>query len=364
MGVIAFTRFWPAAPSLHGASTLDELRAHGRSVGHPFALVASPRSVFLRTGSETLGQIPGTDHTVTLLDVEALHRAGSKVIPWTVNTREEMVRLLDVGVDGIISDDPQLLRETVEVYDARHHAGFFSPDGLVDDARLSVQAHRGGRNLRPENTLPAMEVGLDCLASTLETDVCISADGVPLLSHGNHIAAKNARRVDGADYPPERELRVRDLTRSENQAQFVLDKLLPDRPKQRNDLALSPVAVAFAKQAGLSSPYVMPSVDQLFAFTRFYAEYYKSGEGRAHSDAERRWKNAERVRFNVETKVSSSSEIAGDVIAVEPFTRALADSIRRNGMQGRADIQSFDPRSIRIVQQEYRDIRAVYLFED
>jgi glycerophosphoryl diester phosphodiesterase len=37
------------------------------------------------------------------------HKAGMTVIPWTVNEPEEMRRLIEMGVDGIISDRPDLL---------------------------------------------------------------------------------------------------------------------------------------------------------------------------------------------------------------------------------------------------------------
>ncbi len=37
--------------------------------------------------------------------VDALHRAGVRVIPWTANTDAEWARLLDMQVDGIITDD-------------------------------------------------------------------------------------------------------------------------------------------------------------------------------------------------------------------------------------------------------------------
>jgi glycerophosphoryl diester phosphodiesterase len=36
------------------------------------------------------------------------------VHPWTVNDREEMGRLCDVGVDGIISDVPSVLAHVLE----------------------------------------------------------------------------------------------------------------------------------------------------------------------------------------------------------------------------------------------------------
>lgn len=43
--------------------------------------------------------------------VEEVHRRGMKIIPWTVNTLEEMVRLKELGVDGIITDYPDLGKE-------------------------------------------------------------------------------------------------------------------------------------------------------------------------------------------------------------------------------------------------------------
>jgi len=63
-------------------------------------------------------QVPTTFGDVTVVDerfVEAAHRAGVAVHVWTINETDEMVRLLDLGVDGIISDTPTplvaLLRE-------------------------------------------------------------------------------------------------------------------------------------------------------------------------------------------------------------------------------------------------------------
>jgi glycerophosphoryl diester phosphodiesterase len=38
--------------------------------------------------------------------VQQLHAMGIQVIPWTINTTEEMKRIQDMGVDGIITDYP------------------------------------------------------------------------------------------------------------------------------------------------------------------------------------------------------------------------------------------------------------------
>jgi glycerophosphoryl diester phosphodiesterase len=39
------------------------------------------------------------------------HRLGLKVVVWTVDKADDMARLIDLGVDGIISDNPDLLRK-------------------------------------------------------------------------------------------------------------------------------------------------------------------------------------------------------------------------------------------------------------
>ena len=43
-----------------------------------------------------------------------VHVAGKKILAWTVNDRERMLRLVAWGIDGIISDDTELLISTFE----------------------------------------------------------------------------------------------------------------------------------------------------------------------------------------------------------------------------------------------------------
>jgi len=39
-----------------------------------------------------------------------------KVIPWTVNDSVQMMKIIETGVDGIISDDPKLLQRVARLY--------------------------------------------------------------------------------------------------------------------------------------------------------------------------------------------------------------------------------------------------------
>jgi glycerophosphoryl diester phosphodiesterase len=47
--------------------------------------------------------------TVTKPEVEAAHKAGLVVVPWTANKPEDWQKLMDAGVDEIITDDPAAL---------------------------------------------------------------------------------------------------------------------------------------------------------------------------------------------------------------------------------------------------------------
>lgn len=42
--------------------------------------------------------------------VESIHRLNMRVDVWTVNDRATMQALIDMGVDGIITDRPDILR--------------------------------------------------------------------------------------------------------------------------------------------------------------------------------------------------------------------------------------------------------------
>lgn len=62
-------------------------------------------------------QAPVEDRGIKVLDrrfVERAKRAGLVVIVWTINDVDEMRRLLDVGVDGILTDNPTILMSLLD----------------------------------------------------------------------------------------------------------------------------------------------------------------------------------------------------------------------------------------------------------
>jgi glycerophosphoryl diester phosphodiesterase len=67
-------------------------------------------------GSADAYQVPeraGAVRVVSPRFVAAAHRSGKQVHVWTVNEPDDMRRLLELGVDGIVTDRPDLLNEVL-----------------------------------------------------------------------------------------------------------------------------------------------------------------------------------------------------------------------------------------------------------
>ena len=58
--------------------------------------------------------ISPNQHWITKDQVLALRKIGIQTVPWTANTEEEWEHLIQLGVDGIITDDPQGLIQYLE----------------------------------------------------------------------------------------------------------------------------------------------------------------------------------------------------------------------------------------------------------
>jgi glycerophosphoryl diester phosphodiesterase len=65
----------------------------------------------LETSASTIG--PRHD-LVTAELVESAHARGLRVVPWTVNSVGQMAALIELGVDGLVTDEPARARAVAE----------------------------------------------------------------------------------------------------------------------------------------------------------------------------------------------------------------------------------------------------------
>jgi glycerophosphoryl diester phosphodiesterase len=80
--------------------------------GIELSALADRREEFAPMLRSTGARILSPRHTeLRREDVKTLHRRGVRVMPWTVNAPPRMRELLAWGVDGIITDRPDLLLE-------------------------------------------------------------------------------------------------------------------------------------------------------------------------------------------------------------------------------------------------------------
>ncbi|HEX3572580.1 MAG TPA: glycerophosphodiester phosphodiesterase family protein [Acidobacteriaceae bacterium] len=334
---------------------MTKAAAHAAKHGAPVKPTLSPVDATVLNGSVPVAQ---------------LKHSGFRVVPWTTNDPEKMRAIIRMEGDGLISDRPDLLQQVL----AEERES--SPESREQLKSFNVSGHRGARGLRPENTLPAFEAGLDNLIDTIETDTGVTSDHVSLIWHDQFLSPQSCRKADGSPYSMENRVYIRDVSIRDAQTNFICDKL-HFGPDQTNDLALSPVSVAFAEREHLISPYVPTYVEQLFRFTGFYGDYYRNGPGKAMAHAKERADASDRVQFNLETKIlpenlspqsDGNLKIPADMLqnhTVEPqvFVDTLCGVIRKNKMQPRSDVQSFDFRTLILVEEQYPEITTYYLTE-
>jgi len=75
------------------------------------ALIASPGAVLQAPAHQTIRGV--TIPVVTRLAVWNCHQAGKYIHAWTIDDPDEMNRLIDLGVDGIITDRPDVLKDVL-----------------------------------------------------------------------------------------------------------------------------------------------------------------------------------------------------------------------------------------------------------
>ncbi len=182
--------------------------------------------------------------------------------------------------------------------------------------QFDLQAHRGGRGLIVESILPTFANALTVGVSTLECDIHVSIDGVPMVVHDRRLSAKlyddTEPAVEGDPFFPY----VGGLVTDYSVAQLrTIDAGSHHRP-ELPDAALVPGAR-------------IPLLSELFDLV-----------------ADR---GADEVRFNIETKFDAVAP--HETAPRERFAETIVAAAQQAGLVDRISVQSFDWEVLRQVRQ-------------
>ena len=190
---------------------------------------------------------------------------------------------------------------------------------------IDVQGHRGARGHLPENTLAAFKLALEMGVDTLEMDCGVTKDGVVVVHHDRRLNPDVARGADGK-WVSAPAATIHELTFEQLQS-YDVGRLRPG----------SEYAKRFPHQRPIDGTRV-PRLSDVLAMAR-----------------------QSKVRFNIETKLQATHP--DETVSPEAFARALIAEVKKAGLERRVSIQSFDFRTLKIVEREAPEIATVYLTE-
>src|SRR3984957_12591195 len=199
----------------------------------------------------------------------------------------------------------------------------------ITDVKVSafdIEAHRGGRAPFPENTHATLATALPMGVHTLELDIGVTRDGAVVVSHERWLNPDLTRGADGHYV-------------AEPGTPFV--KLSLDEVKQYDVGQIRPgsiYAAQFPDQRAVPGARI-PTLKELIDLV------HRSGDSH--------------VRLNIETKIDPNHP--DESPPPERFLALLLELLRAEKFENRVMVQSFDWRTLQLVQKLAPEIPTVYL---
>ncbi len=199
---------------------------------------------------------------------------------------------------------------------------------LPAQSKFDRQAHRGGRGLMPENTIPAMKKALDLGVQTLEMDAVISKDKQVVVSHDTYMSSAFALKPDGQPVTADEEKKINlyQLTYAEIKKFDVGSKPHPQFSEQQK----------------------FPTYKPLLADLIDSVETYAKAKG------------LPQPLYNIEIKSTPATDGVYHPAPAE-FVELVIGVCKAKNLGKRLTIQSFDVRPLQLIHKQYPDIALSYL---
>ncbi len=191
---------------------------------------------------------------------------------------------------------------------------------------FDLQAHRGGRGLLPENTLVAFENAIRMGVTTLELDIAITAEGIPVISHDPALNPAFTRNAQG-QWLKEHEPLIKTMTLAQVQT-YDVGRINPAHPYARD----------FPDQ----QPRDGQRISTLAALFELVNRL-----------------GAKDIHFDMETKIDP--HYPNSTLEPGAFVNTMLKVIREFGMTQRVMVQSFDWRTLELLHKLEPGLRTMYL---
>ena len=191
---------------------------------------------------------------------------------------------------------------------------------------LDLQGHRGARGLMPENTLPAFATALSIGVTTLELDLAVTKDLQVVVIHNPRFEPEMTRDSNGS-WLGQSSPSILSMT-LEQVKTYDVGRLNPD----------SNYAKRYPQQQAVDGTSV-PTLAEVFELITKSSNH--------------------KVKFNIEIKISPVHQEL--TLPPRKFVQTVLEQIRLYGMESRVTLQSFDWRSLKVVQEIAPEISTSYL---
>lgn len=221
------------------------------------------------------------------------------------------------------------LLSTICVLTSCHTASHIAMNNTYSQP-FDFQAHRGGRGLMPENTIPAMLSVMDKnKVTTLEMDLAITKDKQVVVSHDPILNPKITTKPDGTII-------------KENEINENIIYQMNYTQLQKFDVGLK-IHPGFPQQKKLA--VAIPTLNDLVDSVEMKGNII----GR-------------KMMYNIEIKSVEGKDIV-EHPAPDEFVELVVNLIKQKNIVSRTTIQSFDIRPLKVLHQKYPNIQIAYLVE-
>ena len=193
---------------------------------------------------------------------------------------------------------------------------------------FSTEGHRGARGLMPENTIMAMKKAIDLGITTLEMDTHVTKDGEVVVTHDDYLSPAFMLDANGKELPPgdAKKYPVYQMTYAQLKSFDLGSKPYPAFPQQEKIKTF------------------IPRLEELIDSVQLYIA--QSGK--------------KQLFYNIETKCGPEGD---GVLNPDPetFVKLLMGVLEKKGITPFVVIQSFDKRTLQVLNKKYPEVRTSYL---